>query len=361
MSMAVRRAGLAYLVLASSLGLALSTEHDALTSRCPTAAVMVPAGADLHAYIEDGQARTYCLAAGRYELGSTSLKPDSGDRLAGPPVSVGPRGEILARAFIHGTDDTGVIENINEGATLSIANLDISGACCSSGEGSDGINGGHGMLINLTVSYSRLHNNSNGGILGVAQGLRVDHSEIDHNGSGNNGYDAGIKTVNYAVVTNSYFHDNDPNGMWWDCDAPGGVFTNNRVARHQRSGVFVEISSGDSSSPRPIPSGASYGFVIARNTLSSNNLEDSPAYGGLSIVSSMNVDAGSNTITQSLNYDVYLHNDSRAGDGHDRCSSGFPLANVSVHDTLYGPAGFHGCDFPGVSCVDDLDIRRRLP
>jgi len=362
MSLAAGRISLTSLVMAASLGLALGTEHTALV-RCPPGSVNVPAGADLHAYVEDGAAQTYCLAAGTYELGATSLKPDSGDRLLGPPVTVGPLGEITAKAFVHktstSTTDKGVIEAIYSNSTLSVANLDISGACCSDYEGSMGINYGFGKLINLTVSYSRVHDNSNMGVSG-GYGLRVDHSEIDHNGGeglSNNNYNAGIKSIHYAVITHSYFHDNDPNGMWWDCDAPGGVFTNNRVDRHQRSGVLIEISSGDASSEETLPQGASYGFVITENTLSFNNLDDAPGHAGLTILDSMNVEASANTITDSLDHDVYVYKDSRAGRSHDGCSSGFAPSGIEIHDNTHGPQDINGCDVSGITCSHNTKIK----
>lgn len=320
--------------------------------------IQVPAGADLNLVIPGDGAQTYCLAAGTYELGTSPLRFDAGDVITGQPVTFGPLGEVTAPTAIHGTAAQGVIEAQTGDTSLTVENLDI---CCSPKTTTDGatgvgIDGLFQTLINLTVRNSRIHGNGSTGIGHVREGLVVENSEIDHNGSGSDGIDAGIKTVHYAVIRNTYFHDNLRRGMWWDCDAPGGIIENSRLTGQTAAAIHVEISSGDSTSPRPLPLGASYGFVIRNNIVNNNNTNSQGGQAGILVISSLNVLIDGNTTTNNRLQEIYLANDSRAGQGHNGCSSGFFMANNVVQNNQYGPLNIVGCTTLGVTCVNNTKI-----
>jgi len=318
--------------------------------------VQVPAGADLRAVIPNSVAETYCLAAGTYELGANTLGFDSGDIIVGQPVTFGSKGEVFVQTFIHGTG-TAVIKAGTGDVTLSVENVDI---CCSpnttgSNASGNGISGSYEILRNLTVRNSRIHGNGSTGITGVGEGLVVENSEIDHNGDTSDGIDAGIKTVHYAEIRSTFFHDNW-NGMWFDCDVPGGIVENSRFEANRRSGIYVEISSGDSGSPRPLPAGKSYGFVIRGNTVDGNNTGNNGWHAGILVISSKNVLIDQNTAINNLHADIRVDNDGRQNNGHNGCSSGFVVNNVTVSNNSYGPLPLLGESLAGTTWTNNTKI-----
>jgi hypothetical protein len=345
----VRRLGIA-LVLTAMLVVVIA-HFTASAGAC----VRVPYGADLHLAVENGVAEAYCLDAGTFELGNVGLKPDDGDRLTGRPVMFGPNGEVQAQTFIHGTDDDGIIQPVG---AFTLKRVDV---CCSPDTDPEHSNGRglNGTARSpqadaLTVIESRIHGNGQCGICGVKEGLRVLHSEIDHNGSGTGGYDAGVKTIYYAAFVGNYVHDNQGNGLWWDCDAPGGDALFNRLENNLRDGVFVEISSGDASAWHPtLPLWGTYGFRVKGNTTIGNNTDDDSTKGGIAVTSSINVMVDSNVVTDNHVAEIRVANDSRSGNGHSRCSAGFEAANVNVTNNTYGPGAINGCDLPHVTCVSN--------
>lgn len=308
----------------------------------------------LNTVIPGNGAQTYCLAAGQYEMGTASLNFDSGDAIVGQPVTFGPLGEVTAPTLIHGTGGA-VIKAQSGDVSLTVENLDV---CCATGAGNangNGISGNFEIMRNLTVRNSRIHGNASTGITGVAEGLVVENSEIDHNGSGSDSVDAGIKTVHYAVVRGSYFHDNLRRGMWWDCDVPGGFIENSRLTGQTGAAIHVEISSGDES-PRPLPPGASYGFVIRNNVVDTNNTNNQGGNAGILVVSSRDVMIDGNTTTHNGLAEIKTLNDARSGNGHAGCGSGFTAQNVTVQNNQYGPLNIEGCEIVGVTCLNNMKI-----
>jgi hypothetical protein len=309
----------------------------------------------LNTVIPGNGAQTYCLAAGQYEMGTASLNFDSGDVIIGRLVTFGPLGEVAAPTLIHGTGGA-VIKAQSGDVMLTVDSIDV---CCASGAGNangNGISGNYEILRNLTVRNSRIHGNASTGITGVAEGLVVENSEIDHNGSGSDSVDAGIKTVHYAEIRNTYFHDNLRRGMWWDCDVPGGIIENSRLTGQTGAAIHVEISSGDGTSPRPLPPGASYGFVIRGNTVDTNNTNNQGGNAGILVVSSRNVMIDGNTATHNGLAEIKILNDSRQNNGHNGCSSGFPASNVTIQNNQYGPLNIEGCTLAGVTCLNNTKI-----
>jgi hypothetical protein len=320
----------------------------------------VAADADLRVVIPNGMAETYCLAAGTYELGTNTLGFDSGDAIVGQPVTFGPKGEVVAQTFIHGSSSIGVIAATTANSSLTLENLDISGAGGGqNGAGwsdrADGVSGNYQQLVSLAVRNSRIHDNASAGIGHVREGLVVENSEIDHNGSAHDGYDAGIKTVHYAEIRGTYFHHNW-NGFWWDCDAPGGIIENSRFEANQRSGVYIEISSGDATSPRPLPTGAAYGFAVRNNMMDGNNTGNNGFHAGVLVISSKNVVIDGNTATNNLHADIRVDNDSRQNNGHNGCSSGFVVNNVAVSNNSYGPLPLLGESLSGTTWTNNTKV-----
>lgn len=302
--------------------------------------IPVAAGANLHTVISTTNPDTYCLAAGTYDLGGTSLEFASGTIINGAQVTVGPNGEIDAPTKIVTTSGGGVIQATGTNMSITLRNLDISGSPKIVGQPTSGrgINGNGQRLVNCLVEYCRIHDNGANGIGAVREGLRVSHCEIDHNGSGSGGTDGGIKTVDYAHVSDSYFHHNSTFGMWWDCDVPGGIIEDCKVTFSELTGIYVEISSGEASSPKLLPGGgATYGFKVRRNSVTSNNTTSTGGHGGIGCNGSMHVLFLDNIVTGNNNQEIMVADGGRAGQGHNGCSSGFCMTDIVVQGNTYGP------------------------
>jgi hypothetical protein len=336
----------------------------------PTACISVPITANLHTVVENGAAESYCLDAGTFQLGTTGLKPDEGDKVYGKPVTFGSKGEVYAQTFIYGTDANGIIQPI--GGTAANHNILKWVDICCSPDTNPGTTTGRGIngtarspqANYLDVIESRLHGNGQAGIAGMKEGLRVVHSELDHDGSGTGGYDAAVKTIYYAVFQNNYVHDGGWNGLWFDCDAPGGVISGNRIEANVANGVHVEISSGDSTSWHPdLPPWANgvYGFTVTNNVIVGNNPSADNGKSGVNIISSRNVTLSTNIIVDNGWSETWIDNDDRYLNNHDHCKSGFLLENVEAAFNRYGPGDLQRCDPPefpdGVNCHDNTKIK----
>jgi parallel beta-helix repeat protein len=311
----------------------------------------------LNTVIPGNGAQTYCLAVGQYEMGTAALHYDNGDVIVGVTGTHGPNGEVAAPTLIHSTAGAGVIEAQTGDTNLTINWVDL---CCSpyvdSGQTGRGVDGANSLLVNLTVTNSRIHGNGQSGIGGVGYGLVVENSEIDHNGTNHGGTDAGIKTVNYMRVNNSYIHDNSFNGLWWDCDAPGGIIENSLITANWSAGVEVEISSGDAASGKTIPPGASYGFVIRTNHIEGNNTTNTSPYGGILVSGSSNTNADGNTAINNTGHSIWFTNNARSGNGHNGCSSGFFQSNNLIQNNDYGPQNIGDCSQSGLVCLNNRQI-----
>jgi hypothetical protein len=42
--------------------------------------------------------------------------------------------------------------------------------------------------------------------------------------------------------------------------------------------------------------------------------------------------------------------------GHNGCSSGFTLSNVTIQNNQYGPIELQGCEITGVTCVGNTKV-----
>lgn len=100
------------------------------------------------------------------------------------------------------------------------------------------------------VLGGRYHHN---GVVGITitetSGVVIDGVELDNNNtSGVNPLNeaGGIKiTVSDGVIVrNSFIHDNNGPGIWYDIDAPNGRIESNVVTKNRFAGIFYEISQG---------------------------------------------------------------------------------------------------------------------
>jgi parallel beta-helix repeat protein len=282
---------------------------------------------------------TYCIHAGTYNLGANSLKPDSGDKLIGDPVTSatpaeGGGGKRLTSVptKLVGTNSFAVIDMTNR-ANVTLKNLDVSGAT------SDGAGIRRGDAT--TIAFCHVHDNSGLGVGSSGDGLLIEDSEIDKNGNvGFEGNSAsGTKITNSATVRRSYLHDNIGNGIWVDCDGPQIVLESNTVAHNARKGIFIEISSGP--------------FTIKNNVVKNNNLEAQITSGGIVVMSSTNASVFGNTLGGNQKAGIRAAEDSRVNNGHNGCQSGFHLSNIALHDNQLAGDAIAGCSLAGVTCTNN--------
>jgi len=233
------------------------------------------------------------------------------------PVTRGPNGEIAAPTKLHGTAPNGILRATAGNVAWRVENVDI---CCSRGTGSSegrGINR-NGLRLALTLSNSRVHGNQQNGVTGDA-GTVLDNVELDHNGdwTAHAGRAAGFKTISDVTVRNSYIHHNDGAGMWWDCDATGGLIENSLITDNRNSGIWVEINSG-----------LGRGFTIRGNRVYRNNTVREFGRAGIMVTSSRNVLIEGNTTAGNGRFGLWVRNDFRSTQGHNGCDSGFTIQNV---------------------------------
>jgi hypothetical protein len=278
---------------------------------------------------------TFCIHAGTYSIGSQAVQPKDNDRLIGDPVTRGANGTISAPTKIVGTGPT-VIDM--EPDTLLVArdgvviqNLDVSGA-----QGSTACKPKCGKGIaqgsNLTVTYSRIHNNMMSGIGGLGAGGIINHVEIDHNGSTifYHCCAAGIKSVYSYTFGYSYVHDNVGNGVWQDGCGTNFKVTNSTVIGNHESGIRYEHNTD-------CPGSA----TITHNTVKNNNLDLIGGSGGIAVNSAPGANVGYNVLGGNKSAGIYV--------GGTRG----PLTGTSIHDNTMNGDALRGCDLTGVTCTNN--------
>jgi hypothetical protein len=63
-----------------------------------------------------------------------------------------------------------------------------------------------------------------------------------------------------------------------------------------------------------------------------------------------------NTVINNTGQNIRVQNDSRAGQGHNGCSSGFFSANDVAQNNQYGPLDITDCTLAGVTCSNSTKI-----
>ncbi|MGH3609555.1 MAG: right-handed parallel beta-helix repeat-containing protein, partial [Pseudonocardiaceae bacterium] len=187
---------------------------------------------------------------------------------------------------------------------------------------------GSDHFTGMTVRGGRVSGSGDLGIGGGGiNGLLIDGVEIDHNGASANCGDegGGFKGVNHGSrITNSYVHNNNCMGIWYDINAANNVIDHNTVANNSDGGIFYEISQYAS---------------IFDNVVSGNGAGAcSWLWGaGIGIASSFNVQVYGNTLSGNCN--------GIAGTQQNRLDSTPPahlLENLSVHDNRIAGSGQTG-------------------
>ncbi|MDX1622623.1 MAG: right-handed parallel beta-helix repeat-containing protein [Gemmatimonadota bacterium] len=184
-------------------------------------------------------------------------------------------------------------------------------------------NDGGGIRIGdrMTIRDSRIHHNSQIGIVGIGDGVLVENNEIDHNNwqkEYDYGWEAGgtkfVKTRN-LVVRGNHVHDNWGPGLWTDIDNVDTLYENNLVEDNADTGIFHEIS---------------YSAVIRNNTVRRNGYDrvGDWVYGaGILVAHSSDVEVYGNTVENNQNGIMGVQQDRGSGDfGPHR------LENLDVHD-----------------------------
>jgi Concanavalin A-like lectin/glucanases superfamily/Right handed beta helix region len=311
-----------------------TTTSPTTTTTVPTQSackgVTVSAGANLAAAVANaGSGTTFCLQSGTYSVGSSSVKPKDNDKLIGVPVHVGSDGSITATSKIVGSGAAIIdLHNVN-GVTLQ--NLDVSGA-----RGTEGCKPLCGRGIsqgdNLTVSYTRVHDNMNAGIGGGGAGASLMQVELDHNGSSTfTGCCAGgVKSSDAYTITNSYIHDNIGNGVWQDVCGKNFVVTNNTITNNTKSGVRYEHNQNCSGSA-----------TITGNVVKNNNTSGESGAAGVTINSAPGATVAFNVFGGNQKAGVSV--------GGTRG----PTSGTSIHNSTMNKDALKGCDRSGVTCTNN--------
>jgi hypothetical protein len=276
---------------------------------------------------------TFCVHDGTYNV-STPVRVEENDKFIGLYNDTS-RPKVATSQAHYVFNTVGGDGALIKGLTVSGA---VGGNYCEPNCGR-AIGGGGS---NLTVYNVRLTGNKNQGIGGVGPGLRVENSEIDHNGSysfslqdGGSSVTAGIKSAKSMTVLNSYIHDNYWSGVWCDNSCGSFVVQNSTINGNGKAGIHDEISNGPA--------------VFSGNTIKGNGrLGDAAGrHAGILIVSSAHVDAHHNTFggtTQSFG--------SKVGFGVQVVKDGRSpgVSDVRIHDNIQNGDAIVACTLSGVSC-----------
>ncbi len=280
----------------------------------------VPSGSDLQQMIDQHATSTiFCLAEGTYRV-SSALRPSEGMQLIGAGIE---------KTYLEGTGAR-IIVDAKGAADVLIAHMDISGArgnlACRPSCGS-GFRGGP----NNSVTFVRLHDNVNHGIGGSEQGLVVENSILDHNGSQpfTGCCAGGIKGGIGFTIRDSKVFANIGNGIWCDSGCPGGLEAiGNSIFDNTRSGIRYEVSQG--------------GATVSGNTIDNNDLSGEPgAHAGIAVIASKGAVITRNTIGDNNGHAIVIR-DTPRGDSE----------KVRIEDNEIQGQTIDGCGVD-VTCIDN--------
>ncbi len=248
--------------------------------------VVIPPGASIQQAIDANPAGTaFQLQAGTWTLSST-LIPKDGDVFTGAGEG---QTVITGTAGINGFDSKSKVSNV------VISQLTVKGFA-------DGIRTGTGWIVDgveaafneigfhmygdyAVVKNSYAHDNGVFGVHGTTStGQQLLSSEVSFNhtdSSVSSGYSGGAKWV-YAtdlVVQGNNIHDNYGNGLWLDNESTGALVSGNTVRGNQEDGLRVEISFGNTIQGNQVSGNGGQGIdlVNARDNVVSGNTISGPS------------------------------------------------------------------------------------
>jgi hypothetical protein len=298
-----------------------------------TGTVILP-GASIQAAVNSkASGATFCLSPGTYNL-TSSVVPKDGNTFIGTGVS---RDDTVVRtSTIELLFNARGVNNVtfNHFAITGGINRCPGANCGATGRG---ISGGN----NLTAEDMHIYGNGLNAIGGMGDNLKVNNSEIDHNGyKVGDGVSDGIKMTAPFVLTNSFLHDNQNSGI--HCDIQCGAFTvaYNTITNNTGTGILMEISPGPA--------------TIHDNIVQYNNPGNVAAKGGISIKDSKNVEIYNNTLGHNFRFGIRAGVDSRINCGTPSAGCGFVLSNVSIHDNSLNVDKLVGCDVSAVLCTKNV-------
>jgi hypothetical protein len=254
----------------------------------PTGAITVPAG-DNENFNFDRKA-TFWFASGTHTLGTgeySQIDPVSGSTFIGAPGAVLDGRHKNHYAF-GGSATNVTIKNLTieyfgfnsaDNQQEGVVNHD-SAAYWTITRSSIAANAGAGVMIGShdILSYDCVKQNAQYGVSAYSPkgpvGITITYTEI----AGNDTYDyetrypgcgcsGGAKfwSVNGAVITSDYVHDNRSAGLWADTNNRGFEFEGNYIANNESSGIMYEIS---------------YNAVMEWNTFIRNGISGGPKNSG---------------------------------------------------------------------------------
>jgi Right handed beta helix region len=263
----------------------------------------------------------FCLRRGTYHVGSTiTLK--SHDKLVGTARH---RDGVLVT-----TTSAEIIFDLHHTIGVRFRHFAITGAvnaCPGSNCHATGRAISQGK--NVKVKYMHLFRNHQKAIGGTEGGLRVIHSEIDHNGATPaDALSGALKVTHSATIKYSYIHDNFNNGVWCDDGCGSFAVIGNRITRNAGNGIFMEVSQGPA--------------TIANNIVKNNNTSNLGVHGGISITDSKDANIYSNSLGGNNKFGITARMDKR--------TFGWQVSGVRVHDNALHGDALLGCDLAGQTC-----------
>jgi Right handed beta helix region len=295
--------------------------------------VLLPGASIQSAISAKGTGATFCLSPGTYNV-TSPIVPKDGDKFIGTGVTRDDT--VVSTSSAELLFNTRGVNNVtfNHFAITGGINRCPGSNCGATGRG---ISGGS----NLTAEDMHIYGNGLNAIGGMGDNLKVNNSEIDHNGyKVGDGVSDGIKMTAPFVLTNSFLHDNQNSGI--HCDIQCGAFTvaYNTITNNTGTGILMEISAGPA--------------TIHDNIVQYNNPGNTAAKGGISIKDSKNVEVYNNTLGHNFRFGIRAGVDSRINCGTPSATCGFVLSNVSIHDNTLALDKMVGCDIVGVLCSKNV-------
>jgi hypothetical protein len=272
---------------------------------------------------------TFCVRDGTYSV-TKPIRLQSGDSFVGlysdgsrPTISTERAREIFDGLYYRAGQPEGSPPYVADGARIE--GLRVTGAVggerCSPDCGR-GIGGGK----NLTVVDVRSDHNTNQGIGGSLDGLLIEGSVLDHNGSepfldfDGHGSAAGVKSVKSMTIRDTRVYANEWTGIWCDLGCAPFKVENVRSNRNGKAGIQYEVSVGPA--------------TISGSTFKGNGWrENATRHTGIVIAATQNVEVYNNTFGGNVNYAVEIIDSPKRG----------VLANVAVHDNVLNGDTIKGC------------------